>query len=246
MTALRRPGFTLGVFDGDALEHRIRRLLDGRVRNPKRGRWLLATGLVTLLISTVLLSSLAINARAQSPAQPEIRLGTEAYNSGDFDNAIQHYRRAVDLDAANLNAKLFLANTYLRQGEMPGADDALALYEQVLNRDPQNETAIFGLASSAGLDRWPQAHDLMLKVVAADPKNKNVYYAMGVLDWKIAYQHIQQARMAAGIPLHSYEVPDPALRQSLREQNLPHIQEGYKMLETALRIDPDWFEALVI
>jgi len=42
MMALPRPGYTLGVFDGDILEARIRRLVERPVANLKRARLLLA------------------------------------------------------------------------------------------------------------------------------------------------------------------------------------------------------------
>lgn len=42
MTGLRRPGYTLGVFDGDVIEERIRRLLQRRAAKLKRARLLLA------------------------------------------------------------------------------------------------------------------------------------------------------------------------------------------------------------
>ena len=54
MMALPRPGYTLGVFDGDILEARIRRLVERPVANLKRARLLLATGLAALALCAVI------------------------------------------------------------------------------------------------------------------------------------------------------------------------------------------------
>ena len=68
MMPMRRPGYTLGVFDGDILEERIRRLLQRPAANLNRARLLLAGGLSALAVCAVVLSGLALTARAQSPA----------------------------------------------------------------------------------------------------------------------------------------------------------------------------------
>ena len=65
MMALPRPGYTLGVFDGDILEARIRRLVERPVANLKRARLLLASGLAALALCAVIASSLSLTARAQ-------------------------------------------------------------------------------------------------------------------------------------------------------------------------------------
>ena len=50
MMTLPRPGYTLGVFDGDILEERIRRLVERPASNFKRARLLLAAGLSALAL----------------------------------------------------------------------------------------------------------------------------------------------------------------------------------------------------
>ena len=88
MTGLRHPGYTLGVFDGDVLEERIRRLLERRVSNIKRARLLFVTGLSALAVCVVIASGLAVIARAQSASQTEMKLAGDAYNHGDFKSAV--------------------------------------------------------------------------------------------------------------------------------------------------------------
>jgi beta-lactamase regulating signal transducer with metallopeptidase domain len=85
MVGLPRPaGYSLGVFDGNILEERVKRILNRPFANLKRARLLLAIGLSALAICVVVASGLAISARAQSAALPEMKLAEAAFNSGNF------------------------------------------------------------------------------------------------------------------------------------------------------------------
>src|ERR1017187_1306135 len=95
MMALPRPGYTLGVFDGDILEARIRRLIERPAANLKRARLLLATGLAALALCAVIASSLALTARAQGGAYGLMKQGEAAYNRGDYKAAAELFANAV-------------------------------------------------------------------------------------------------------------------------------------------------------
>ena len=95
MSGVARPGYTLGVFDGDILEERIKRLVHRPAANLKRARMLLAAALAGMAACIVIASTLAITARAQTPAQQEMRQAGDAYNSGDFASATEHFKKAV-------------------------------------------------------------------------------------------------------------------------------------------------------
>src|SRR5262249_13129192 len=88
MTGLARPGYTLGVFDGDILEERIRRLRMQRGGNLKRARLLVVTSLAALAICAIAASTLGITARAQSGAYDLIKQGVASYNSGNYQEAV--------------------------------------------------------------------------------------------------------------------------------------------------------------
>jgi len=78
----------------------------------------------------------------------------------------------------------------------------------------------------------------MLKVIAADPTDANARYVVGALDWRLAFADIREAEHQAGIPPTASQIPDPALRQSLRAAHEAQLQEGISMLRTALQLDP--------
>ena len=87
MTVLPRPGYTLGVFDGDILEERIRRLVARPAANLKRARLLLAGGLGALALCAILASGLSFTARAQGAAGDMIKQGQAAYARQDYKTA---------------------------------------------------------------------------------------------------------------------------------------------------------------
>lgn len=230
-----RPGYTLGVLDGDILEERVRRLMSRPTANLDRARLVLALGLAALAVCVAVGSGLAIPAWAQSPAQQEMRAAADAYNDGRFEDAARRFESAVALDAANLNARLFLANTYLRLRQ---TDKAAAQYREVLRRDARNTIAISGVVSLNGLQAPKESRELLLRAIEIDSKDKNAYYSLGALDWSIAYQALAAIR---GVGPAMYDrIPDSALRAKMRNELSPVIEEGFQMLQIAIGLDPGW------
>jgi beta-lactamase regulating signal transducer with metallopeptidase domain len=235
-----RPGYTLGVLDGDILEERVRRLMVRPVTNLKRARLILAAGLAALAVCVAVGSGLAIPAWAQSPAQQEMRAAAEAHNSGRFNEAVSRFEKAVALEPANLNARLFLGNTYL-QHKQP--DKAGEQYREVLRRDPKNATAVFAIVSLNGAKRRDESRELLLNVVKDDPKNKEAYYSLGVLAWANAFPIIVKANGGAGPEMYR-QIEDPAARSRARTEALPSIEEGFRTLQIALALDPGWSDPM--
>lgn len=230
-----QPGYTLGALDGDILEERVRRLLERRKANLKQARLMVAAGLATLALLGAIASGLAISARAQTPTL-EMRAAADAYNRGNYEAAAQHFEKAVALDPANVNARLFLANTYLR---LRRNDDADRQYAEVLKRDPRNATAIAGFAALNTATRPTAVHELLMQVVESAPQNKHAYYSIGVVDWGVAYRTVAGA--TGGLPQHiPSQIADPALRAKLRNEVGPRIEEGFRMLQIAMVLDPEW------
>ena len=252
MKGLTRPGFTLGVFDGDNLEERIRRLLSSPVTNLKRARFLLAGGLTALGLCAVAVSSLALTARAQGSSYGEMRLAETAYNAGDFKTAVEHFENAAKLDVTNTKPKLFLANALLRESSAHAGqpDPSLAAqareqYLDVVAHEPRNRVAMLGIIKIAVEGKHTsEARDWAMKLIQADPADKVGYYTVGVMDWASAFPEFQKAKQAAGIRIEEYIIPDANLRRSLREQYLPQVEDGLHMLEMALQIDPGYDDAM--
>jgi beta-lactamase regulating signal transducer with metallopeptidase domain len=252
MAGLPNPGCALGVFDGDILEERIRRLMERPIANLRKARLLLVTGLSALALCAVIASSLAFTARAQSGAHGEMKQAGDAYNSADYKSAVQHFENAVKLEPGNINAKLFLANTLIRESFAGGQQSdgtlltrARQQYQEVLAQDPQNKPATQGMVAVAMHSKqFKEVHDWAVKLIQLDPKDKSAYYTAGVVDWVMVYPEFQQAKQAAGGNVEEYWIPDAASRKSLRDRCLPQIEDGFRMLQIALQLDPNYEDAM--
>jgi tetratricopeptide (TPR) repeat protein len=254
MTALPHPGYTLGVFDGDILEERIRRLVERPAPNLKHARLMLVAGLSALALCAVIASSLALTAAAQGVAGNLMKQAGDAYNRGDYEEAARQFEDAVRRDPANLKAKLFLADSLLceLQEYGPAADTRVIVakaqqqYLDVMARDATNKHAMQGMmALYTRTMHFAQAHEWALKAIQADPANATAYYTAGFVDWVIAYPAYAGARQAAGMkPQDPGVIPDEGLRQSVRAQQIARIEEGLGMLQTALQIDPGFTDAM--
>lgn len=248
MSGVARPGYTLGVFDGDILEQRIRRLVERPVENLKRARLLLATGLGALALCVAIAGGLAISARAQGgPALAELKQGADALNHGDIPAAAHHFQNAVRMEPTNIRPKLFLANALTREFTAGSAEavDAFAsakqLYTDVLASDAANRQALEGMiAVSIYTKQFSEARDWVLKLIAQDPKNESAYYSAGFLDWSVTYPSYAEARAKAGMkPPEQGIIPDAAARRRLRDQFGPQLEDGFRMLQIALQLKPD-------
>ena len=252
MMALPRPGYTLGVFDGDILEARIRSLVSRPATNLKRARLLLASGLAALALCTVIASTLALTARAQGAASAVMKQAEAAYNRGDFEAAIELFDNAVKVEPANLKARILMANTLLHQYVPgPGADASLASrarqqYLDVLAVEPANRYALHGLMTlDLNTKQFEAARGWALKAIQADSKDANAYYTLGFIDWCVTYPDYGKARQAAGMKQSDPGIiPDPSLRQQVKAQHAAHLEDGFRVLQVAIQLDPDFSDAM--
>ena len=254
MCASPGPGYSLGIFDGNILEQRIRRLMEGRRGGLGRARAVLAIGLAALVACAVMASSLRVSALAQNAPSGELGLATAAFDAGDFTAAVDHFHKALAQDPNNLDIRLHLANAEARENiahpdgdlaKSPLLADARQQYLEVLARDNGNRQALERLALLDVNMRQPQeARDLALRLIQADPLNKNGYYLVGVADWGTVYQATEKARQASGEPDRKGQLADAAARQTLREQYLPVIEEGLRMTNRAVELDAGYDDAM--
>ena len=252
MPALPSPGYTLGVFDGDILEERVRRLLESPAASVRRARLLLAAGLSALAVCAAVASSLALTARAQGSASAAMQQADDALKSGDTQRAIALLETAVQLEPSNVKARLSLANALLT-AYVPGGDPNSPLvtrarrqYMDVLSRDSRNKQALQGMMILAtNTKQFAEAHDWAIKAIQADPTDKAAYYTAAFVDWATTYPDYATARAAAGMkPWDTGIIPDAGLRNKVRAEHGAQIQDGFTMLQTALQLDPEYSDAM--
>ncbi len=216
---------------------------------------------VRLLAVLALLLILPLTGCNKLRARDELNKGVRAYKAGSYEEAVEHFRRAIEYDDSLINARLYLATAYASQFT-PGspseenrknADAAIAAFQDVLQRQPDNVTALsyvaslyYGMAGGAQkqeerFEFFEKSKEYRRRLIEVDPNNAEHYYSIGVIDWTIAYARNQEARggkVPADKPL------PPKDRRALAEKNGPVVEEGQKMLEKALEINPKYLDAL--
>jgi tetratricopeptide (TPR) repeat protein len=200
----------------------------------------------------VVASGLALTARAQSASQAEIQLGVDAYNAGQVDAAIQHLRAAVAAEPADIRPKLFLAAVLMREYQPGNPQQTLLAAEarqqllNVLSLDNGNKSALQSLLLLAvNTKELQQAREWAEKLIAIDPRETPAYYTLGFIDWSTSYPPYMAARAAAGMqPQDPGIIPDASLRLNLAAKISSQVEEGLRMLQTALDIDRQYTDAL--
>ncbi len=184
-------------------------------------------------------------------ARDQLNKGVQSYKNARYEEAIQHFKRAVELDPKLLNARLYLATAYAQQ-YIPGADtednnrmanSAIDEYKNVLQADPSNVGSVKGIAYLyLQMKKFDQAKEYYNKAAQIDPKDPETYYSIAVIDWTQAYQPRMEERAKLGLkptdPLKDKKVCD-----ALKEKNSAVVEDGIKNLDTALKLRPDYDDA---
>jgi len=150
------------------------------------------------LLSLTLLAILAFGvvSCAKLQARDNVNKGVRAFRDGKYDAAINYFQTAIQLDPEAPYAELYLATAYA-QSYIPGAsspenqkyaDLAIETFQKVLQKDPNNVTAVTGLASIyQGTDQVQKAREFYLKNAQMAPDDPTPFYAVGSVDWIIVF-----------------------------------------------------------
>ena len=197
-------------------------------------------------------------------SRDQINRGIQAYKNAKYSEAIDNFKTAIALDPANPNAKLYLATAYMTQW-IPGAespennqfaDQAKKELEEVLAKDPKEKVALAYLASlsynqagslqgDAKTAKLDEARDWNMKVIQADPKNKEAYYLLGVIAWSKWYPALGKARAELGMkPEDPGPIKDKKVKEELKTKYASVIDEGIQNLQKALEVDPEYDDAM--
>ena len=112
--------------------------------------------LTVLAVLLVLFSAVGCN---KLRARDQLNKGVQAYKNAKYEDAIEHFKDAVELDPSLINARLYLATAYMGQ-YIPGADspdnnryadEAIDVFKQVLALNPPKEQQIHSLKGIASM-----------------------------------------------------------------------------------------------
>lgn len=191
--------------------------------------------------------------------------GVQAYKGAHYPEAVEYFKTAAQLDPDNSVPRLYLATAYMSQ-YIPGAvspeniqlaDEAKTEFNKVLEKNPNDTTALASLASLAyqqaqsmpdldqKLKKLDEAKAWYLKLIAADPQNKEGFYSLAVIDWVKWYAAWNKARLDLGLkPEEPGPLKDKKVKADLQMQYSAVIEDGIKNLQKALDIDPNYDDAM--
>lgn len=222
----------------------------------QKSKWLtlaLCAGLMFLTTSCAKLQS-----------RDEMNKGVQAYRNNKYSDAVNHFKRAVQLDPMNQNAQLYLATSYMIQW-VPGADSpdnkknydaAQTEFEKVLKTDPKNGLALASMASMAynsatagsqekKVSALEDARKWNMRRMEVDSKDPEPYYYLGVINYDEGFQPIVSARVAAHMTATDPgPIKDPKVRADLKSKYEKLIDDGIQYLKECLNRDKENEDAM--
>lgn len=193
-------------------------------------------------------------------ARDQLNKGVNSFRNANFQQAIDHFQSAVQLDPSLLTARLYLATAYFQlyvpSGDSPDnikvANQTIHAYEDVLEHDPNNSNAISSIATIYYyMHQFDKAKELQKRRLQIDPNNPEIYYWIGQLDWDLCYPK----RMALRKDLNISNPKDPLkpgvlpplpekARAQLADENGTLVDDGIQALQKAIDLKPDYVEAV--
>jgi tetratricopeptide (TPR) repeat protein len=198
-------------------------------------------------------------------ARDLLNKGVASFKNAQFDQAVEDFKEAAELDPDLLNARLYLATAYASQ-YIPGApsdenlrhgQEAVAEYRTVLEKDPNNLSAIDGLASilyqMAGQPfdekKFEESKQFHEKHIALKPNDPNPYYSVGVIDWALAYRGNTEMRADYNKAHVNKQIKDtdplpPDVRKDYTDKYQAMVDDGINNLKKAIDLKPDYDDAM--
>ncbi len=197
-------------------------------------------------------------------ARDRLNKGVNAYKSGQFDQAIEDFKEAKELDPSLTNAQLYLATAYASQ-YVPGApsqeninngNQAIAEFKAILDNDPNNLAAIDGIGSilynmggspfdAAKLNESKSYHEKHIQIKPEDPEP---YYWVGVIDWSLAFRANKDMRDAynqkAKKPIKESDPMPPALAMEFSSKYGTVVDDGITNLQKAMTLRSEYDDAM--
>jgi tetratricopeptide (TPR) repeat protein len=198
-------------------------------------------------------------------ARDLLNKGVAAFKNAQFDAAVEDFKQAKELDPDLINARLYLATAYASQ-YIPGApsdenmrhgQEAITEYKDVLDKDPNNLSAIDGLASilyqMAGQPfdekKFEESKSYHQKHIALKPQDPQPYYSIGVIDWALAYRGNTEMRADYNKAHINKQVKDtdplpPDVRKAYTDKYGAMVDDGINSLKKAIELKPDYDDAM--
>jgi tetratricopeptide (TPR) repeat protein len=140
---------------------------------------------------------------------------------------------------------------------MRHGQEAIAEYKDVVDKDPNNLSAIDGLASilyqMAGQPfdekKFEESKAYHEKHIALKPQDPQPYYSIGVIDWALAYRGNTEMRSDYNKAHINKQIKDsdalPAdVRKAYTDKYQAMVDDGVASLKKAIELKPDYDDAM--
>lgn len=197
----------------------------------------------------------AMSGCRQLEARDQLNKGVDAFKGAHYEEAIDHFQRAAELDPNLPMAKTYLAKA-LEQDVVPGMDSpdnlkvanrAINLFKEVLDKNPSDVNSMKEIAGIyLSIKNLTAAEEWQKKVLAIKPDDADAAYTIGVIDWTEAHENTLKALQAAGFNDDgegNVKVPKKVM-EPLAAQNAPLVNEGLDYLHQAVKDNPEYDNAM--
>jgi tetratricopeptide (TPR) repeat protein len=193
-------------------------------------------------------------------ARDQLNKGVSAYKNAHYEEAINHFQQAVELDPSLLNARMYLATAFAQQ-YIPAVDSpdnvrmaqqAIEQYQKVLDSNPAREQKVNSAKGIAylylNMKKFDDAKKYYRMASDVDPNDPEPYYSVGVIDWTASYQPRMEERAKLGMKpeenLNPKNKDQKKVCEELKQKNMPSISEGIDTLNKAIQLRPDYDDAM--
>jgi len=209
--------------------------------------WALAVGLAGMVVSMSGCNRLA--------ARDQLNKGVEAYKSARYEEAIDHFQKATQLDPSLPMAKTYLA-TALAQNVVPGLDtpenvktaqQAIGIFQEVLAKDPSDVNSLKQIGGIYySIKKLDDAKAWQKKVLAVDPKDPEAAYWVGMIDFTEAHENVLKELAAVGATDDgegNVKAPKKAM-EAIKQENSQLVEEGLSYLQQAVANRANYDDAM--
>ncbi|MGA7753656.1 MAG: tetratricopeptide repeat protein [Candidatus Sulfotelmatobacter sp.] len=193
-------------------------------------------------------------------ARDQLNKGVKSYKDNHYEEAINHFQKAVELDPNLINARMYLATAFVSQ-YIPGVDSpdnlqtaqqAIDEYKKVIDANPSRDQKVNSAKGIAylflNMKKWDDAKKYYRMASDLDPNDPEPYYSVGVIDWTACYQPRMEERAKLGLKpeehLNASNKDQKKACEELKVKNGPAIQEGIDSLNKAIQLRPDYDDAM--
>src|SRR6202165_2280769 len=205
-------------------------------------------------LAALLVLAFAASGCNKLKARDLLNKGVTAFKNGQSDAAIEDFKEAKEADPELLNARLYLATAYASlyipgapsQENMARRTPAVAEFKEVLDKDPNNISAIDGIGSilfqmgGQPFDpkKFEESKTYHQKHIQLKPEDPEPYYWIGVIDWTLAFRGNGEMRLDYNKNNIRKQVKDTdplptAVRSEYASKYGPLIEEGINDLQKA-------------